>query len=382
MAAGAAAIAMPSLARQVTDRALLDDPNFKVIGVNPITVPDDFGGNHLQQTTLTPTFAWGADRSHDSGTMFWRQLQYQSNITDLTPLLNMADWLYDNNKSFMFTLFGTPHWAAETSPVNYQQFAGPYGAGLPDPAPCQDPTTKLAFAVNVMDTLTSDRMKWIELWNEPKFNNTYPPTTNDFWWGTAQQLVTECVPVAQAARDRGIVVCSPGFNDASAMTAFLLAVDPATGLRGADIIDTFNTHIYRGAAMPPDDFLFSTNGSITNCMTAMQAAGISKPILITEYGIGASNSDPNLVSFLSQSTSDRRLRIQRNFAIAAAYGIQNLFQYAYFTDFCGDEVGDTAGVILGSNIVQTLAGATLGLRGYNTATGVVSIKVNGVVKQW
>jgi len=335
---------------------------FEIVPPNSkIEIGEDFLGMHLHRypiyTTLKPgfndsqlpKFQFASIRSHDADFGFWRNINTAKGVFDWSKL----DAAASLGRPILWTMYGTPQWAASATD---QGFFGPYGkrgeSGVPvDMADVAAFTTSLVARYN---TGGKRKIKWIELGNEPNFNQN----RNGFWWGSASDLVRMGKVVRDAAKavDPDILILSPGFVDVAPAIAWLAAVDPVSGKKGSEIIDLFSFHPYTSNYDAPANELRS----------AIPWFSVLKPLLlnagIPDIGIVASEWAFNSIPenrFLVSPQWARKQWLKRNIAIHACLGIKATFLYSYNSNLIGNLENDKEGVIAAINESMALCGKTI-----------------------
>ena len=269
--------------------------------------------------------------------------------------------------SVCWTVYGTPTWAA--SPTDQAVKDSYYisgGGGAP-----VDPNSVAAYVTAVLQRYPT-RIKWVEIWNEPAFvgpqtyNNAGLPTSTAFWWGTKVQLVALGNAIRNAAKavNPNVIILSPGFvGDVASVNSdafkWLGTVDPASGKRGIDVIDAFAYHTYGCGATGNNDIVNDPYAGAVAVRSMLGSFDFRGDMYITECGLDRmGNVAPNEFSVLS--AADRYNRIASTLMAAAAAGVKAVFLYSYNSNWCGDLVNDTTGVIPALSYVHTqVAGKTI-----------------------
>ncbi|MGI4831665.1 MAG: hypothetical protein ACRYFU_26315 [Janthinobacterium lividum] len=338
----------------------------------PITVPPDFVGVHAHRWPMgdpvspAPAYSFGAARSHDYDGAAWYRIHTAPQTFDWSRLDRWVEVHAAATRTLIYTLFGTPAWAA-SSPEQVDRYGMPGGASPP-----RDLASVATFVRALAARYNGDgnqRIQWIEAWNEPTFDEG----SGGFWWGSAEQLAAMTRVVAIAARqvDPGIRVLSPGFAgdlagrlklslprlaqaQGSPMLQFLTAADGHGG-KGSDWCDGIAFHCYNSPLQGSNaGFLLE----ILRVQKMLALSGISLPLYDTEFGFLADDA------FHRSTRGEQATALRRCAAIQAASGVRSLFFYAHDDDLVGNpslhpEVGQAIGDVHGMMAGKTLKQVTL-----------------------
>lgn len=374
-----------------------------LLATGPVIVPADYVGVHIHRwpvgTPLSspPTHInYGTWRSHDSDGSQWSDLNPSSGVFDWTKTDAMITEHRSAGKSVMFTVFGTPTWAATATGATKTNIYGRLG-GSDKP---QDLATLSAFVTALVTRYNSidgvwrvanptlgKGIKYIDSWNEPEFfpNGTETWSTNSFFWRSAGDMVdmTETIRAAAKAVDSTITIIGPGFYANALFTRavpWMNATGPVTGKTGIQSCDAAAFHPYSAQPYGVDGVGTDQDGGLIAYRQALNAAGApGMPIYLTEFGISDGPSQP-LTQFLESSASDRRARIGRVAIMAAILEAKMFCFYALDSlDYLsGDLMTDTDGAVAGFNDAASIAGTTLTDAHYLPPDGRISVKVDGV----
>jgi hypothetical protein len=376
------------------------------LNVASVPVPLGFVGLHLHRYPVNPqpadtspenyfglpepepSFAFGGYRSLN-GCPFWRDVATASGVYKWDTTDAFIDAQAALGRTIIYTVYGTPRWAA---PSALQDYLDPYEvqAGGAPPTNNADAADFIAELLNRYNTSGTRKIHYIELWNEPDFLEN--PGSQSTWWGTALQLLQMNVAIVTAAKavDAGIKILSPGFRHTDrSLAEWLSAYDAASNLTGANLVDGIAIHPYTSYYYGATSFYNgrSSTCSVVQAQAAVLAAGcaFTLPIFITEYGIAGDPMDSTVSEFLATSAQYRKTFVARMLAVAAARGIQFFGIYSYNSRLFGDLMSDTSGVIAGvSEIQAALPGNTIAAGGaVIDQLGVVRIRLsNGELYSW
>lgn len=292
-----------------------------------ITV-DNIGSHYLRYPGTNPKLdiPYGVVRNHDwsnagEGTR-WEQIhtgtgpdQFDWDGMDL-----WTDQHYGNGKTIIYCLMGTPAWAVAASAVG--NVAAGYGTKanmVPD-----DLSKLTAFATAIVNRY-KDRIHYWEGWNEPNLLT--------FYGGTSAYVASTATPAKLAeiqrvwhqaikAADPTAVVLSPCFTSVFGGVAgwqnYLAASDGASGT-GKDWFDIAAYHYYcNDASNRPTGLVRMHQGVVA----AMTAAGISKPVWGTEWGLLSP-------TFRSYSVADQRALLRLYQLALLVLGVDVTIFYAF-----------------------------------------------------
>jgi hypothetical protein len=258
--------------------------------VTPGSVPSTLFGMHVSVNTFTgkdpwPAVPFGTLRMWDTGTQ-WMEMNKAPGVFDFSQLDEVLAMAAANNATdILFTLAGTPEWAAtvkgDTS-CKYRQ----NGPGF-----CQPPVDLNADGsgsdqhwedfVTAVATHAAGRIRYWEVWNEPSDHTQ--------WKGTVAQL-------ARMASDAGRIIKSID------PAALIVSPAPVTGdytfmwqflnLGGASAVDVLALHGYVSEGQPPESVLSNISGIR---MAAAESGVSSKPVWDTEgsWGRNVNLPDPD-----------------------------------------------------------------------------------------
>lgn len=224
-------------------------------GGAPIDILDAGSGTHsITFLSRAPDFRFGHARSWDG--VRWADAHTADDTYDTTRI---DTWMLGHmlaGRSVMWCVAGTPTWAS-SSPGS----AGTYNNGDAHPpinisssgGPLKEFLTFLITRYNKaaggVFATDAQRIKWVEVWNEPGFSGT------GFWKGTASELaqIAKAAKEAVHAVDPAVKIIGPGFGagatlgnptlSTSVVKQFYEASDGAGGV-GADHVTGFSWHPY------------------------------------------------------------------------------------------------------------------------------------------
>ena len=363
---GAIRGALQALAQ--TDRAIMPAS---------LTVPTDFVGIHSHHwpqgkpLSPAPTYPFGAVRSHDYGGVAWNRIHTAPDVFDWSGLDVWVDTHAAAGRTLIYTVYGTPAWTAAMTDRS-DDYGVPGAAG-----PVRESSGLQAFIlalVNRYNVRGKRRIQYIEMWNEPHFPSASAPhlrNNSQFWWGTAEQLVSMGRVVAQTAKraDSGLKILSPGFAgiaigtfslaspsladvQESSLYQFLDASD-GNGGKGSKWCDGIAFHNYNAPFVGPN---IGYINDILRLKGMLRLLGLEKkPILNTEFGFLPPNP------FHKLSLPEQASILRRCAALQAALGVQGLYFYSHDDDLVGNPslhpeiasaIGDVHRMIAGKTLKQ------------------------------
>ena len=206
---------------------------YNTFSTKTIEVPIDFIGMHCHRYPIysgsydsgKPPFDFGTWRTHDSDIGGWKAINTAPGVYDWSKLDTCVDVFHtQQGKEIIYTVFGTPTWAAKTADALKQ---GPYGGygELGVPADLKS----LEDFIIALVTRYKGKINTIEIWNEPQFGI---PNTNPlcFFWGTAIEMLQMGITISQAAKsiDPNITILSPGFMNSTTDILSLIHISEPT----------------------------------------------------------------------------------------------------------------------------------------------------------
>lgn len=334
---------------------------------SPVDVPADFAGMHAHRWPTARGFEVVSPapvhlqvktfRQHDSHNKQWRHLNPSDGVYDWALLdASLAAWEGAGVGSYMYTIYGTPTWAATPSGQTHQDPYGNYG-GADRPADMSKLAAFVTALVTRYNTGGSRRIKYLEIWNEPGFAQNW----TGFFWGSAVDMVemAETVRAAAKAVDPGIVVISPAFTGTlTTMDTWLGTYSSAVGKHGRQTFDAVSWHPYTaqgdGSAK---NLRVNTAWGIERLNSILVSHGVSSvPKYISEYGTDSSSG----AAFAALDAQARKRWMERVMALAAVLGVAGFYVYSYDGSLSGDYINDADGVIAAFNrISATLCGKTI-----------------------
>ena len=335
----------------------------------PLIVPIDFVGMHAHRWPVgeplspAPTYNFGAVRSHDFDGVAWYHIEVAPNTFDWTRLDTWVRIHAAAGRTLIYTVYGTPSWMAEST-LQKDPYGQPGGASPPKTLQCAAEFIRaLILRYNGDGT---HRISFVETWNEPNFVQSY----NDFWWGTAEQLValSRVLHLAVKQVDAGVRILSPGFagnlagslslasprlTDAisSSLYQYLSAPD-GFGNRGSRWCDGVAFHCYNAPVGGPNrSFVLE----IQRLRRLLELMHISLPIYETEMGFLCGDS------FHAVTPLEQGLILRRCAALHAGLGVKGLYFYSHDDEFVGnpalhpevaEAIGDVHAMIAGQTLKQ------------------------------
>lgn len=282
----------------------------------------------------------------------------------------------------MYTIYGTPTWAAR--PEN-QSVQGPYGK-LGEGSPPTDNQYLVEFVTGILSRYNSGgvrKIHYLELWNEPNFAQNQ----TGFYWGSVTDLVATSAAVATAAKlvDSHIEVVSPGFSGGGgAIDPWLNTHDPISGLKGVDLVDSVAIHPYTAGYYSQRHSLYEAGPHLLSIRRAVSSVALagnkSLPIHISEYGLAG---DPASAAFFLQlPQQQRRVYIARLLVTGALLGARTFGLYSYNSLLVGDLINDSGGVVSAINSVQQqLCGKTV-TDAWLDQAGQIHTVIDGTTVTW
>lgn len=277
------------------DANTLAIPNLtvSVLSASPVSVADSFFGMHVytRANDSVSGLTFKTVRSHDltGGKARWAKIQ----PTDTQNLANwdfvdLDAWVnthYAAGRDLVFTLFGTPSWAAGAKSAE-EGIYGPSNLGMQaEPADMTDWT----FYCATIATRYLGKIKYYEVWNEPNMNNDGTGVTATgisnkrfFYSGTFAKLA-EMTRLAnqtiKAIDPTAKIISAPiqgwqasGTNDSGAYLTGMMAAatgDGSTTMKSW--VDIVGVHLY----LPSTNDTTKLAGIIDRVNTAKTSAGVS-----------------------------------------------------------------------------------------------------------
>lgn len=334
---------------------------------SPIRVPGDFVGMHAHRWpaatagSAPPAYAFGAARSHDHEGVSWNQIHLGPNHYAWENLDRWVDVHHAAGRTLIYTLYGTPAWLAQRAHEE-DLYGRPGGASAP-----KEVSSLREFVVALMSRYNGDgrrRIQMMETWNEPHFEGRL----QDFWWGSAEELVAVGRTVYTAAKsvDRSVRVLSPGFAGdlagglslqmpmllaahRSSVFQFLTASD-GNGANGMRWCDGIAFHTYNAPLAGENVGYLLGIAKLRKMLSLMNC---TLPLFNTECGFIAPHPFRDLPP-LQQAVALKRLG-----ALQAAAGVQGLYFYSHDDDLIGNpamhpEIAEAIGALQ-----RDVAGKTL-----------------------
>ena len=386
-------------ARRGLGAALRDEP-YTVAGgtrpllAHPLTVPRDFVGMHAHRwpvdsaaahpsPSAAPSYGFGSARSHDHEGTSWNQIHLAPNHFVWDSLDRWVAAHTAQKRTLIYTLYGTPAWAAERTD-KADLYGHPGGA-----APPRDPAALAAFLRALTLRYNGNgrrRIHFVETWNEPHFEGE----SRDFWWGSAEQMVGVARTVSLSAKsvDPGVRVLSPGFVGdlsgalllrlpalaaarRSSMYQFLTASDGHGGV-GSRWCDGIAFHTYNA---PLEGKNIACVDDLLRVGKMLGMMGIALPLYNTECGFIAPHP------FRAMSPAQQAVHLKRFAALQAAMGVQGLYFYSHDDDFVGNPAAHPQVASAIDDLQRSLAGATLHQVAVDS-NGAVNLVTDGGAFTW
>lgn len=321
-----------------------------------VAVPSDYMGMHYfgypangrsPATTEPVNFVAGVVRNHNYNQKEqWKSIETSNGTYAWTSMDSWVTTHKTRGSKTVWTFYGTPSWA--TSGDACEDAYGTAGGSSPvdSQADVSDFITTLVTRYNdaagtwrVANPTLGKGIDYIEIWNEPNFNES----CSGFWNGTAAQLATMGKTVYQAAKavDSSITVLSPAFVSDGYADSYLAASDGASGT-GADWMDGLAMHFYsRGES---GSMSWSPNSDLSNDIataeTSLSDAGITgTPIYDTEHGMQRGVAAD--ITWFRKPDKTRAEDFQKLAIYEAMSGIKLFIPYAYeATSMSSDGMGE------------------------------------------
>lgn len=369
----------------------------------PVQVPADFAGMHFHRwpinnrpetTPDTPApdhLMYTSRRTHDAGTS-WYDINNASGVFDWSTLDSVVDDNISRGATTWYTIYGTPAWAVlDTADASYNDLYGRPGGA----APCRHDALGV-FLTELLQRYNSGeaKIKYIELWNEPHFNESY----SGFYWGTEVELIEMCYFASNLIKsiDPRVIIVSPGFNHMIHLESFATTYSSTINKHGWEVCDAWAYHPYHAEPWPGLYWIVSGgyNTSIGTMQRILKDAGsTTHSIYMSECGInGVVQALTDNVGVFKRFYEEhgsawRRTFISRIMALAAIHGVKAWYWYSYdgfpskdladTRTISGDWIADIDGVVAGFNdIVTVLCGKTI-TRAWISSTGQVRAIVDG-----
>lgn len=334
----------------------------------PVTVPANFVGMHFHRfpsvktgssdtVSPSPNYQYGTFRTHDSSCGGWNSVSTAQGAYDWTSLDSHINYYSTQGKDIIYTLYGTPTWAAKPADATFRDhYLKLGGAGMP--ADMQHVTD----FINALFTRYPNKIKFFEIWNEPNFNEN----RTGFWWGSVQDLIllAKTVYTAVKAISPTTIVLSPGFTDGdrvypvrSTGYTFLNTTHTASNMKGHQFCDAIAFHPYTiigsntvATRTSFQDYTAPRFNSWAAYINIQKTLGVSKDIYITEWGIspGPYDTEPTMQLFRSLSPTEQGDIVWKTLALAAAQGVKRFCLYSH-------ESGLSGGITTISTMTETPA---------------------------
>lgn len=305
LAAGLAVARLAAAAADVPQNAPLSAP--------PLDAR--FFGIHLHRadtTTPWPFVKFGSWRLWDAG-VDWAKLEPMRGRWRFDKLDRLMALAQVHEVEPMLTLAVTPAWAAARPSEPFVYGAG--GASEP-----RDLADWEAY-VRQVATRYKGRLRYLEIWNEPKYSDI-EPTKGAFFSGTVKNLVDLACAAQRTARavDQDLRIVGPGFTGAGDRLERFLAAG------GKHCIDVVAFHFY--SATPE-----KMQQRIADVRQIMQAQGVAHlPLWNTEQGYEVLGPDARLPGPQGIGVADEATEaayIVRSFALAADAGLGRFHFYSW-----------------------------------------------------
>ncbi len=336
---------------------------------HPVAVPQDFVGMHAHRWPMgdpsspTPTYGFGAARSHDYDGAAWYRIHKAPGVFDWRRLDAWVEAHAAARRTLIYTLYGTPAWAATTI-ARKDPYGEPGGA-----APPRDLRSVEEFVLALVGRYNAEgkrRIGFIETWNEPSFAQQH----GDFWCGTAAELAAVGRTAARCAKrvDPGLRILTPGFNGNLAGSLTLraptladarsspmyqyLTVDDGSGTQASRWCDGIAFHGYNAPLRGANRGFVQ---EILRLQAMLQLMQVSLPLYDTEFGFLAGDS------FHRLDRAAQAMALRRCAAVQAALGVQGIYLYAHDDDLVGnpslhpevaEAIGDVHAMIAGKTLKQ------------------------------
>jgi hypothetical protein len=319
----------------------------------PVAVPSDYLGFHFHRypsdpapvngvstPSPTPTFNYGAVRTHDNGRCQWGQLNPSNGTYYWTKMDEFVDAF--PGKTITFTLYGTPTWAAKPADATH---TGPYNSLGECGMPAQ--MSYVTTFLNELFTRYGNKITNFEIWNEPFFTENY----TGFWWGSVQDLLLlskTCYDWIKTNRP-SVNVISPGFTHGLAdkvteTPAYTWCNTVLAGqAKGHTYCDAIAFHPYtmfytgtansRGWLNTYNDMRFNA----VDCILDLPAyLGITKPLTITEWGVDSAVGGTKITEYTKLSPSEQAVLTWRTLAFCAIKQVKSFYIYGYDVPLSGN----------------------------------------------
>ena len=327
-----------------------------LVPATTVTVPANFLGFHFNRypdassayaiTSPAPTVQYNTVRSHDGIGMQWRKANPTQGVYDWSDHDKFFNHHFGLGKEIVYTLYGTPTWAAGTTDATFNDLYN-YKGGAGAPTNMQH----VVDFINALLTRYAGKIKHFEIWNEPTFTGS---RTGTFWWGTLQEMLTLAKTVYDTvkAKDSTIKVWSPGFTAGKYVrptetTAyqFLSATHAASSKKGHELCDVYSVHPYTMLATNTANSRGTFNEAINlrfNPWVAFNQLnsllGTSKDMVISEWGIspGPVATEATSLAFNALQKSEQAVLVWRTLALAAIQGYKSFYVYGYDSGHAGN----------------------------------------------
>lgn len=321
-----------------------------------ITIPARFLGIHAHdwpiadaQSNLSPspTYGFGTFRTHDNSWAQWQRHHTSSGTYTWTKFDEMMAAL-PSDIDIVYTLYGTPNWAAKAADVVFQDAYGNFG-GAGAPQAQSSITNYITTLLNRYPQITH-----FEIWNEPNFDQNH----TGYFWGSAAEMAEMARTVYQAVKaiNPNVVVLSPGFTgDRGRVHQFLNASDNNGGY-GRNWVEGIGYHYY-GTYPETPKFTQTSDQKIKDRIVSVKSAAITggisnKPLYNTEHGYGEAQFD----GYTDAQKADTLRRMGVTLAIN---GFKNFIVYSHDNNYVGNP-STSAAISTALNDIHTkLAGSTV-----------------------
>ena len=274
--------------------------------------------------TVWPSAKFGALRLWDSKGTRWDQIQPARYKWDFSRLDNIVLLAEKKSVDLMLTLGQTPKWASARPDE-----ASNYGLGrAAEPADFNDWDVYVSSLVRRY----KGKIKYYEIWNEPRFSDVDRISDSKFFSGSSSVLVALSQRAYQIIKreDPDAVVLSPAFDGGIAGTKRLKAF---LNSGGGNWVDGFSYHLYMNE--------FDPENEIPAIYTAIRQvlAGFgyeNKPIFNTETGFLTDGQQKKVFSKFANGPLSRVLSdvdaaglMARSIILALATGIDSVYWFSW-----------------------------------------------------
>jgi hypothetical protein len=323
------------------------------VSSTPFTIPQDFIGFHFHRypidpfpvngvydTPPSPSFGYGAVRTHDNGRCQWRQLNPTNGTYNWTQMDEFMAAFAD--KTVTFTLYGTPTWAVSSADALVR---GPYY----NLGECGMPTnmTYVTTFLNALFTRYAGKIKNFEIWNEPGFAQNY----TGFWWGSLQDLLLLSKTCYDWIKSHypTVTVLSPGFSPglydkATETEAYTFCNTALTGgAKGHTYCDAIAFHPYKMFYTGTTNSKGWINTSVDTRPNSLDILldlpgllGISKPLYISEWGVDVGGNGNVITAYNTLSNAEQAVLTWRMMIYCALKQVKAFYIYSYDDGLSGN----------------------------------------------